>query len=250
MIRIVISGINGRMGKRIGFLASKDRDFEISSALEAQGNPAVGKDIGELLSIDHINKKVYSDMAKLDGCYDVLVEFTNPAATMEHLDIAVKDEKAVVIGTTNFSEEEHVKIKMASGKIPIVFSPNMSLGANLLFRITGDIARVLGRDYGVEIIEAHHDQKKDAPSGTAKKLAESVSGPGGKPVPIHSIRIGDIVGDHTVMFAGKSERIELTHRVHSRDAFARGTLDAAKFLIGKKPGLYTMQDVISSLCIL
>jgi len=244
MIRIVISGISGKMGKRIGVLASQDKELEIIGGLEQQGNESIGRDIGEVLGIQKLNKKVEADFNKVIGQCDVLIEFTSPSATLDHLDMAVKNKKAAVIGTTGFSQDQVSKVKEASSKIPIVFSPNMSIGANLLFRITEDVARSLGNDYEIEIVEAHHSQKKDAPSGTAKRLSEAISKVRGKTPTVHSIRLGDITGDHTVIFAGKGERIELTHRAHSRDAFAKGALDAARFLIGKKPGLYTMNDVI------
>jgi 4-hydroxy-tetrahydrodipicolinate reductase len=244
MIKIIISGISGKMGSRIGVLASQDKNIEIAGGLEDSSSPAIGRDIGELIAIGKINKKIEADFNKIVSFCDVLIEFTGPSATMEHLEAAVKNKKAMVIGTTGFSKDETGKIKEASGKIPIVFSPNMSIGANLMFKITEEVAAALGKDYEAEIIEAHHDQKKDAPSGTAKRLGEVVSKVKGKMPPIHSVRLGDIVGDHTVIFAGKGERIELTHRAHSRDAFAKGALDAAKFLAGKKPGLYTMADVI------
>jgi 4-hydroxy-tetrahydrodipicolinate reductase len=244
MIKIIISGISGKMGSRIGVLASQDKNIEIAGGLEASSSPAIGRDIGEFIAIGKINKKIESDFDKVVSFCDVLIEFTSPSATLGHLEAAVKNKKAMVIGTTGFSKDESGKIKEASKKIPIVFSPNMSIGANLMFKITEEVAGALGKDYEAEIIEAHHDQKKDAPSGTAKRLGEAVSKIKGKMPPIHSVRLGDIVGDHTVIFAGKGERIELTHRAHSRDAFAKGALDAAKFLAGKKPGLYAMADVI------
>jgi len=244
MIRIVISGILGKMGARIGILASQDKNFEIAGGLEVSSSPAIGNDIGENLAIGRIGKKIESDFNKIAPSCDVLIEFTGIPSTMEHLDIAVKNKKPMVIGTTGFSVDETEKIKEASKKIPIVFSPNMSVGANLMFRITEEVARALGENYEAEIIEAHHNQKKDAPSGTAKRLGEAVFKVKGKMPPMHSVRLGDIVGDHTVIFAGIGERIELTHKAHSRDAFAKGALDAAKFLTGKKPGLYTMADVI------
>lgn len=244
MVKLVISGIGGRVGKRIGLLASKDKAFEIVGALESRGNPCVGKDAGEIISIGPIGRKVESDFDKIQRGCDVLIEFTTPAATMTHLDAALSKGVGMVIGTTALSSEQIERIKQASKKIPIVFSPNMSVGANLLFRIAEDVSGALGRDYDVEIVEAHHNKKKDAPSGTAKRLGEAVSKSRGKTPPMHSIRAGDIVGDHTVIFVGTGERIELTHRVQSRDAFGKGALDAAKFLADKKPGLYSMQDVI------
>lgn len=244
MVKIIISGISGKMGSRIGALACQDKNFEIAGAVEVSSSPAIGKDIGEVLAIGKTGRKVETDFNKIAPACDVLIEFTAPSSTLEHLETAVKNKKAAVIGTTGFSNYEIEKIKSASEKIPIVFSPNMSVGANLMFRITEEAARALGEDYQVEIVEAHHNQKKDAPSGTAKRLGEAVSKAKGETPPIHSIRLGDIVGDHTVIFAGKAERIEFTHRAHSRDAFAKGALDAAKFLAGKKPGFYTMADVI------
>ncbi|MCX5687071.1 MAG: 4-hydroxy-tetrahydrodipicolinate reductase [Candidatus Omnitrophica bacterium] len=244
MIKIVISGISGKMGARIGILASQDKNFEIAGALEASSSQVIGNDIGENLAIGKIGKKIESDFNKIAPSCDVLIEFTGISSTMEHLDIEKKNKKSMVIGTTGFSADEAEKIKEASKKIPIVFSPNMSIGANLMFKITEEVARALGENYEAEIIEFHHNQKKDAPSGTAKRLGEAVFKVKGKIPPIHSVRLGDIVGDHTVIFAGIGERIELTHKAHSRDAFAKGALDAAKFLADKKSGFYTMADVI------
>ncbi|MBU4149718.1 MAG: 4-hydroxy-tetrahydrodipicolinate reductase [Candidatus Omnitrophica bacterium] len=244
MVRIIISGIAGRMGRRIGILASEDKDIEIAGALEFSGSPAVGKDAGEILGIGAIGKKVLSDLSDAGKAGDVLIEFTTPESTMAHLEEAAKKKMGVVIGTTALNPQQVEKIHKVSKDIPIVFSPNMSVGANILFKIAEQVARLLGKDYEAEIVEAHHDKKKDAPSGTAKRLGEAVSNAKGKVPPIHSIRLGDIVGDHTVIFAGNGERIELTHRAHSRDAFAKGALDAAKFLTTKKSGLYRMQDVI------
>jgi 4-hydroxy-tetrahydrodipicolinate reductase len=246
MVKIIISGIAGRMGKRIGILASENKDYEITGALEFDGSPAVGKDIGEVLGTGNIGKKVQSDLDKIGAAGDVLIEFTASDVTIAHLEQAVEKKMPMVIGTTALSSQQVEKIHKASKDIPVVFSPNMSIGANLLFKITEQAARILGKGYDAEIVEAHHDKKKDAPSGTAKRLGESVFNSNGKVPPIHSIRLGDIAGDHTVIFAGNGERIELTHRAHSRDAFAKGALDAAKFLTAKKSGLYGMQDVIQS----
>jgi len=245
MIKIAISGISGRMGKRIGALALKDNDLKIVGALEAKENPAVGKDIGEVIGLANIGVKVASDFTKgASGC-DVLIEFTYPDPTMEHLKAACREKVGMVIGTTALSAQQIGEIKKASEEIPIVFSPNMSIGANLLFKITEEISGALGKDYNVKITEAHHKHKKDAPSGTAKRLGEAVMKARDKMPPIDSIRQGEIVGDHTVTFSGEAETVEVTHRAHSRDAFAKGALGAARFLAGKKPGLYTMHDVIA-----
>lgn len=244
MIRLVISGIAGRMGKRIALLASKDKDFNIVAGLEIADSPAIGKDVGEVVECPAIKGKVYSDFKKLTAPCDVIIEFTYPEVTMQHLEVARNKHIAIVIGTTALSDQQIKNIKKASGDIPIVFSPNMSVGANLLFSLAEIAARLPEEDYDVEIIEAHHAGKKDAPSGTAKRLGEAVSKVRGKVPPIESIREGDIVGDHTVIFRGKEEKIELKHSAFSRDAFARGALSAARFLKGRKSGLYTMQDVI------
>jgi len=246
MVKLVISGIAGRMGRRIASLALKDKNFEIIGALESPDNSSIGKDAGEVLATRKTGKKVYSNFSEIsEGC-DVLIDFTSPSATIVHLEAACRKKAGVVIGTTGFSSQEIEKIKKAATKIPIVFSPNMSIGANLLFKITELVSKALTSDYEVEIVEAHHSKKKDAPSGTAKRLGEAVSKVRGAMPPIRSIREGDIVGDHTVIFKGKDEGMELTHRAHSRDTFARGALDAARFLVGKKPGLYNMQDVIET----
>ena len=244
MIKLVISGISGRMGKGIGLLASKDKAFQIIGALEAADNPAIGKDIGGIIEIGKLGKQVESEFEKMARDTDVLIEFTTPSATIQHLEIARKEGLGVIVGTTGLSSEQIKEIKNASKEIPIVFSPNMSIGANLLFKITEEVSKALGNDYEVKIVEAHHAKKKDAPSGTAKRLGEAVLKIRGSAPPIQSIREGDIVGDHTVIFNGKYETIELGHHAHSRDTFAEGALDAARFVANKKPGLYTMQDVI------
>ncbi|MBU4457728.1 MAG: 4-hydroxy-tetrahydrodipicolinate reductase [Candidatus Omnitrophica bacterium] len=244
MIKLVISGIAGRMGKRISALAAEDKDFAVTGGLESEDSPFIGKDIGDVLGTGGLGKDIESDFEKLASDCDVVIEFTTPEATMKHLEIAQSNNVAIVIGTTALVSSDIDKIKTVSKKIPIVFSPNMSIGANLLFRITEDASRSLGEDYEVKILEVHHTKKKDAPSGTAKRLGEAVSKVRGKTPPIKSIREGDIAGDHSVIFTGKYETIELKHSAHSRDVFAKGALLAAKFLKGKKPGLYTMQDVI------
>ena len=245
MVRVAVSGICGKMGRRIALLASKDKDFEIAGGLEAEGNPFIGKDIGEILEIGKIGKKVESDFKKIASACDSLIEFTSPEATMKHLEIAHDKKVSMVIGTTALSSQQLEKMKEASKKISIVFSPNMSVGANVLFKLVEEASSILGEDYEAKITEAHHKHKKDAPSGTAKRLGEAVSRARGKMPEIKSIREGEIVGDHTVIFKGKNETIELTHRALSRDVFAEGALAAVKFLALKGPGLYSMCDVIN-----
>ena len=208
--------------------------------MEANGNPVIGKEI-----LTEIKVSDDSDFSFSNG--DVLIEFTAPQATLAHRAQMEKVKKAMVIGTTGFSSAQIEQIKKAAKTIPIVLSPNMSIGVNILFGIVGEVARQLGNGYDIEIIEAHHHHKKDAPSGTAKKLAEEVASVVCKKteeIPTHAIRAGDIVGDHTIIYAGAGERIELTHRAQSRDPFALGALRAAKFIVGQPPGLYNMQDVL------
>jgi 4-hydroxy-tetrahydrodipicolinate reductase len=235
MIKLGITGVCGKMGRRIYELAGQDKDFEVALALEMKGTPLIGKDLGKL--------KVSSN---LDGLFlvDVLVDFTLPEATDTHLDYVAKYKKALVLGTTGLSDTQKSKVEEIAKLVPVVFTPNMSVGVNVLFSILPEIARKLGPDYSVEIVEAHHKAKKDAPSGTAKKLAEVITQVTKKNIPLHSIRLGDIFGDHQVIFCGNSERIEIKHQAHSRDLFVVGALKAAKWIFGKPAGLYSMQDVL------
>ena len=176
---------------------------------------------------------------------DCLIEFTSPEATIAHLTICEKEKKAMVIGTTGLSDEEKARIKAASSSIPIVFSPNMSVGVNVLFKIVEEAARLLGPEYGISILEAHHVEKKDAPSGTAKELARIIEAKKtGLKVPIESIREDEIVGEHTITFESPVDLLELTHSAKTRDIFAKGALTAAKFAVKAKAGLYTMKDVL------
>lgn len=264
MVNIIVSGCMGRMGKSIIKLANFDKEIEIIGALEAPKHTFLGKDIGEVLGLGVLDVKISDKLDKSLKKAEVIIEFTNPAVTLHHLEIAKKAKKGMVIGTTGLKEEDIEKIKDASKKIPVVFSPNMSLGVNLLFELVSDCVKRLGRDYDIEIMEAHHRFKKDAPSGTAKEFAQiianamkeelsriSVYGRSGiigerpdNELGIHSVRGGDIVGDHTIMFCGMGERIELTHRAHSRDAFSQGAIRAAKFVAKKKNGFFTMKDVL------
>ena len=235
MIKLGITGVCGKMGRRLFELASHDKEFELTLALEKKGTPMIGKDMGKL--------KISSSY---DGLFliDVLVDFTLPEAAEIALDNAAKYKKAIVLGTTGLSDAQLKKVEEVSKVVPVVFSPNMSIGVNTLFAMLPELARKLGPDYSIEIVEAHHLAKKDAPSGTAKKMGQVLEEVARRPVPIHSVRLGDIVGDHTVIFCGNSERIEIKHQAHSRDLFAVGALKAAKWIYGKPAGLYSMQDVL------
>ncbi|MFH0839574.1 MAG: 4-hydroxy-tetrahydrodipicolinate reductase [Candidatus Omnitrophota bacterium] len=224
MTKIAIAGSRGKMGKRIIGLAEKDKELTLVAKFDV-GVPAE------------------CEIAKCD----ILIDFTAPQATMEHVKIAERLKKGVVIGTTGLSKEENEAIQRASKDIPIVMSPNMSVGVNLLFKLCQDAARTLSKDYKVSMREVHHIHKKDSPSGTAKRLAEVVALERkmlAREIPIESIREGEVVGDHKVIFESGDETIELFHSAKSRDTFAAGALEAAKFLAGKKSGLYSMRDVL------
>lgn len=256
MIKIIITGATGRMGLALSSAAKKDESIQIGGAVESKGHPAIGSTFFE-----H-GTKITDDLSTVLNKADVVLDFTLPEATMEYIDICQKVKKPMVIGTTGFSHDQMAHLKQSAKFIPILYSANMSYGMNLLFKVMAEIAKDLS-DYDVEILEAHHAHKVDAPSGTAKRLAEIIAqaraleledvacyGRKGKvgarkkeEIGIMAIRAGDIVGDHTIIFAAGSERIELIHRVHSREAFAQGALKAAKFLVGKDPGLYSMLDI-------
>ncbi len=267
MVKIAVNGALGRMGTRILNLAYKSQDFRITAGFEHPKNEFIGKDLGLALGLtEKLNAKLLGLSAhSLKGC-DVLIDFSIPEGTNACLEAALKTHTALVIGTTGIGKEGVEEIKRASKKIAIMYSPNMSIGANFLFELTRIAAAKLKAGYDIEIVEAHHRLKKDAPSGTAKKIAEVIAEAKGwelakvarygrqgftgeRPkdeIGIHVIRAGDIVGDHTVIFSGPGETIELIHRAHSRDAFVRGALVAALFVSKKKRGLYSMADVLNS----
>jgi 4-hydroxy-tetrahydrodipicolinate reductase len=255
MIKLVVCGAAGKMGSSIIRLAAAEAGCQVVGAVEHSGNAAIGTG----------TVKITDDFAGALSLGDVAIDFTSPAATMEHLSEAVSRKKAVVIGTTGLTPDQVQLIKDASKKIPVVFSPNYSVGVNLLFKLVREAAKAVP-GYDVEIVELHHNQKKDAPSGTAMHLANVIAETLGRDmakdgvygregiigarkkneIGVMSVRAGDIVGDHTVYFAGQGERIELTHRAHSRDTLAAGALRAAQWLAGKPDGLYDMQDVLNT----
>jgi len=235
------------MGSRIASLALEDSVFAIGAALEADGHPRLGKDFGAILGRQDLGVNIAADAKASVSRGDVLIEFTVPEVTIEHVRVALAAKKPMVIGTTGLSAAQVDEVRAAAKSIPIVLSPNMSLGVNVLFELVKTAAERLGPSYDVEVVEAHHRQKKDAPSGTAKRLADVLASARQQPiesVPVHAVRAGDIVGDHSVILAGPSERLELTHRAQSRDVFAKGALRAAQFVVGQPPGLYDMADVL------
>ena len=236
MVKIAVSGALGKIGERIINLIGQDADLRLVVALERNGHSNIGTSAGGV--------KVSDNPADIKEA-DCLIEFSAPQATLEHLDFALRYKKPMIIGTTGLNDQQKNKIRNSSGRISIVFSPNMSIGVNLLFSLVKEAAEKLGGDYTVDIVEAHHVHKKDAPSGTAKRLAEIIkSGSGTEVRDIKSIREDEIVGDHRVILESEFDRIELLHSAKTRDIFARGALEAAKWIIDKPAGLYTMQDVL------
>jgi len=244
-VKVAIAGAGGRMGRALIEAAAADRELSLAVLLDVTG---VGTEIGKL--------KVTGDVAEIARA-DVLIDFTRPEGTLAHL----KHAKAAVVGTTGFDEKDKAQIAAASRRIPVVLSPNFAVGVNVVFKLAETAAQTLGEGYDVEIIEAHHRHKVDAPSGTALKLGDLIASvfrkkdfafgrqgdTGERPVKqigYHAIRGGDIVGEHTVMFAGPGERVEVTVRSQSRSTYALGALRAAKWLKGKPAGLYDMFDVL------
>ncbi len=222
MVKISVSGSKGKMGSRIAELLKDDAELELSGSFDAGEDPE-----GPV------------------GSCDCLIEFTTPDATIKNLELCQKLGKAMVIGTTGLTNDQKDKIKETAKSIPIVLSPNMSVGVNVLFKMIADVARVLGSEYNIEIVEAHHVHKKDAPSGTAKEMARIVKDVKGDiDIPIESIREDEIVGEHTITFNSDVDTIEITHSAKTRDIFVKGALKAAKFLVKQKPGVYSMQDVL------
>jgi 4-hydroxy-tetrahydrodipicolinate reductase len=252
MINVIVCGALGKMGRTVVDEIAGDRELKLVGAIEAAGHKGLGSSLGGV--------EVTADTTKALPLCDVLVDFTNPKAALEHVRESAAAGKAAVVGTTGFTAEELSRASKAADTIPLIISPNMSAGVNLLFKVVGEVARVLD-DFDAEIVEIHHNKKKDSPSGTASRLAEAIAaarpssllvhgrhgivGPRKREeIGMHSLRGGDVVGEHTVIFAGEGERFELTHRAHSRRTMARGTLRAIHFIHQKGPGFYTMADVL------
>ena len=264
MVKIIVAGAAGRMGIRIINIINETEGVTLAGAFEHPENPMVGQDAGMVAGMGEKGIKISGSLDKIIDSGDVIIDFTVPAATMSNVQKAASAGKAVVIGTTGIAEDEQKKISEAAKNIPLVMAPNMSVGVNVMFKIAAEMARILGSDYDIEIVEAHHRLKKDAPSGTAiglaKKLAEAterdlektavysrhgiIGQRTDEEIGIQTVRAGDITGDHTVLFGGIGERLELTHRAHNRDNFAKGAVRAAKWIAGKGSGLYDMQDVL------
>lgn len=264
MAKIAVAGAAGRMGKTIIEVVHETGGAELAAAIEVAGSTLVGTDAGEVAGIGKVGVAITDDIGKVADDFDVLIDFTIPQATMANLEVCRSHGKAIVIGTTGLSDGEKQTVKEVGTDIGIVFAPNMSAGVNLCFKLIEMAARAIGHEADVEIIEAHHREKKDAPSGTSLRMGEIVAhqlnrdlkecaiygregftGPRDqKTIGFETIRAGDIVGEHTVMFALNGERVEISHKATSRKTFAAGAVRAAKWILDKGKGQYDMQDVL------
>ncbi|MEW6611420.1 MAG: 4-hydroxy-tetrahydrodipicolinate reductase [Pseudomonadota bacterium] len=264
MVKIGVTGAAGRMGRHLLQAVAQHPGATLGAAVGRPGAAYLGSDAGNLAGTGPLGVPVVDSLHKVLEQVDVVVEFTTPSATLAHLEACRNAGRGMVIGTTGFDAGHKAMIREAARGVPVVFAPNMSVGVNALFGVLRQVAQTLGDEYDVEIIEAHHRNKIDAPSGTALALGEEVAQAlgrelsavavygregitgvrDGKTIGFATVRGGDIVGDHTVMFAGPGERVEITHRATSRMNFAVGAVRAAVWLAGKPAGLYDMQDVL------
>lgn len=265
MIRVAVTGAAGRMGKtNIEALHAAD-GVELGAAIVEPDSSLVGADAGEVAGVGKLGVSIVGSLQEVLNDFDVLIDFTAPQATLANLTVCAEAGKGMVIGTTGLTPEEREQLNSFGAKMPLVFASNMSVGVNLCFKLLAEAAKALGDDYDVEIIEAHHHHKVDSPSGTALSMGEAVAGALGRDlqecavygregqvgartkteIGFATVRAGDVVGDHTVLFATEGERIEITHKASSRMTFAKGAVRASKWLAGKDNGVYDMQDVLS-----
>lgn len=264
MTRIAIPGAAGRMGRNLIDACQRSEGLSLGAATERPGHDLIGSDAGVVAGVGELGVVIGDNPETVVDDFDVLIDFTAPAVTLTHLDLCRRHGKSMVIGTTGFSDEQKQQIQDAAKDISIVFAPNMSVGVNLCLKLLDIAARVLGDDVDIEIIEAHHRHKVDAPSGTALRMGEVVADALGRDlktcavygregitgprerntIGFETIRAGDIVGEHTVMFAAEGERVEITHKASSRMTFASGAVRAAGWLSEQPAGLYDMHDVL------
>ena len=265
MINVIVAGAAGRMGCRLVALIKDSTVLTLAGAIEGKGHRALGDDAGETAGCGHAGLPITEDLGAHLDRGEVVIDFSDPEATLQHLRMVVQHRRAMVIGTTGFSAPQLEELKSLACQVPCVLSPNMSVGVNLVYKVISEMAKTLGDEYDIEVIEAHHRLKKDAPSGTALKIAEVLAKAVSRDlnqvgvyarkgligerkkgeIGVQTIRAGDIVGDHTILFGGMGERIEVTHRASSRDTFAGGALRAARWVVQQPPGLYDMMDVLS-----
>ena len=264
-MRVAIIGASGRMGKTLIDAVDKTEGLVVSAAVERPDSSLIGADAGELAGIGKIGVKIVANLAAVVDDFDVLIDFTTPETTINNLEICTKNNKKIIIGTTGFDEAGLSKIDQAAQKIAIIFAANYSVGVNLCLKLLKQAAEVLNDDYDIEIIEAHHRHKVDAPSGTALRMGEVVAETIGRDlkdcavygregitgtrdpetIGFSTIRSGDVVGDHTVLFATEGERVEITHKASSRMTFAKGAARSCSWLKNKQTGLFDMQDVLN-----
>ena len=265
MIGVAIVGVGGRMGRTLVQICQDgSQGMHVAAATEQAGSSLLGNDAGEVAGIGRTGVPIVSSLEATGGRFDVVIDFTRPEATLTHVEYCRKQNKRMVIGTTGFSDQQRTHISGAGGEIAIVLAPNMSVGVNLCLKLLDITARTLGDEFDVEIIEAHHRDKIDAPSGTALRMGDVVANALGrdlkecavygrqgktdkrdpKTIGFETVRAGDIVGEHTVMFAGLGERVEISHKASSRMTFAKGAIRAAWWIMQKKQGLFDMQDVL------
>ena len=264
MLQIIVAGAAGRMGARIMRAVLDTEGMEPAGAFERPGHPDLGRDAGLAAGLRELGMSLAGSLEEIIEDGEVVIDFTQSEASLRNIEIAAGAGRAMVVGTTGFTPDQMERIGELARGMRLVLAPNMSVGVNLLFKIVGDVARILGPGWDLEVIEAHHRLKKDAPSGTAVRLAEVLAEATGRnmdqagvygrqgmvgqrtdeEIGVLAVRAGDIVGEHTVMFGGVGERIEITHRAHSRDTFARGAVRAAAWVADQVPGIYTMQDVL------
>ncbi|MBF0424848.1 MAG: 4-hydroxy-tetrahydrodipicolinate reductase [Magnetococcales bacterium] len=263
-IRVGIAGAAGRMGRMLVQAVLDQPGLRLASAWERSDSLAIGKDVGELAGVPALGVVISDSPQKGFAAADVIIDFTTIPSTLDHLPLALEMNKPMIIGTTGFDAAARERIAAAASKTPIVLAPNFSVGINLMFQVAAQVAQVLGEAFDIEIIEAHHRHKVDAPSGTAVRLGETVAQALGRSLPevavygrqghtgardrqtigFATVRGGDVVGDHTLLFAGEGERLEITHRASSRLTFARGAARAAQWVVGRAPGLYDMRDIL------
>jgi 4-hydroxy-tetrahydrodipicolinate reductase len=264
MIRVAVVGAAGRMGKSLIQAVTEADGFVLGAATERPGSSLVGADAGELAGVGRLNVAIADNPESVVDDFDVLIDFTAPQVTMSHVAICRAHSKRIVIGTTGFTDEQKVALQDAAKDMAIILAPNMSVGVNLCFKLLDIAARVMGDDVDIEVIEAHHRHKVDAPSGTALRMGEVVADALGrnlkecavygregitgerdrKSIGFETIRAGDVVGDHTVLFASMGERVEITHKASSRMTFANGAVRGAGWLMQQDNGLFDMQDVL------
>ena len=264
MVKAIVAGASGRMGKRIISMIHQSNEIELAGAFERPDHPSVKEDAGQIAGLGQLGVKISSSIEEVIGQGEVLIDFTAPQVTLENIRAVFSRGLAMVVGTTGITGDMLKEVETLGRKIRCVLAPNMSVGVNVMFKIAEEMAQILGRDYDMEILEVHHRLKKDAPSGTATRLAQILAEAVGldlekagiyerkgmigertnEEIGIQTWRAGDITGEHTVMFGGIGERLELIHRAHNRDNFARGAVKAALWVVNQPEGLYDMQDVL------